>query len=441
MITLATLAHMAQGRWKSYLLAAVVILIVLATTHTWNPWPKFWNWFNTSKPIAAGASQWQQRIGGSPQKVQIAADAVIVSYRTSIEAYGLGAGVKLWNSDADWASVAGQGADAVVVTGRLLTKGYQVLDPRTGAVRRRDTAATAVWTYQDAILDLRCGKGGDCRLTAWDPRGASPLWTVAVGGIGFRLDASNPDLPDTKPLTSPEIDDDVAGPPFLPSLIGLPEDNRVRIIDTASGRVVQSVTPRVDQRVTVVGGRVLTVTGTARDGTCYYGVVATDPPSGAPVWARDGLNLRTADNGSACKQDRDPAGGSDVVLGVDPVGRRELLAAHDGRVLWHGAAGEDVLAVDDGFAVTGSPDGETVNGRSFDGGGTVWRRPVGAHASAALSPYAAIVANPASRRITAMSRTSGAVLADVRTDAEVFAVGPSGMIVVSGREMAYLPFR
>src|SRR5882757_8524485 len=131
---------MAEGRWKSYLLAIVVILIVLATTQTWNPWPRLWNWFNTSKPIAPGAAQWQQTIGGSPQKVQIAADAVIVSYRTSVEAYGLG-------------------AEAVVVTGRLLTKGYQVLDPRTGTVRRSDTSATAVWTYQDAILDLTCAKG------------------------------------------------------------------------------------------------------------------------------------------------------------------------------------------------------------------------------------------------------------------------------------------
>ena len=66
MISLVTLAHMAKGRWQSVLLAVVVVLIVLATTKTWNPWPQLWTWFNTSKPIAAGSSQWQQRIGGSP---------------------------------------------------------------------------------------------------------------------------------------------------------------------------------------------------------------------------------------------------------------------------------------------------------------------------------------------------------------------------------------
>jgi outer membrane protein assembly factor BamB len=430
-----------SGPWKGYAVAAGVVVIVLATTGVWNPFPRIWNWMNTSDPIAAGAAQWQQRIGGSPQSVTIANDAVIVAYRTSVEAYGLGAAVRLWQSDADWAAVAGTDPDAVVVTGRLLTKGYQVLDPRTGAVRRQDTAATAVWTYQNAILDLHCAKGNDCELTAWDPRGSRPLWTVSTGGIGFVFNAANPDLPDTQPLTSPQVDDNVAGPELMPSLIGLPEDGKIRIVDTAGGKVVQTAAPGPDQRVAVAGGRVLTVTGTARDGTCYYGVVATDPPSGQRVWARDGLNLRTAGNGSACKQDRDPVGGSDVVLGVDPVGRRELLAAHDGRVLWHGSKADDVLAVDDGFAVIRSGGGDTLVGRSFDGNRTVWRRSVGAGATAALTPYAAIVAGTKPSRITAMSRSDGTVLADLRTDARVFAVGPHGLIVVSGRDMAYLPFR
>jgi outer membrane protein assembly factor BamB len=440
-IYLATLAHMAEGRWKSYLLAAVVILIVLATTHTWNPWPKFWTWFNTSEPIAAGAAQWQQTIGGSPQKVQIAGDAVIVSYRTSVEAYGLGAGVKLWNSDADWATVAGQGTDAVVVTGRLLTKGYQVVDPRSGAVRRADTTATAVWTYSDAVLDLTCAKGSDCTLTAWSPTGTQPRWQVSTGGIGFVLDAADPDLPDTHQLTGQGIDNDVAGRGPLPGLIGLPDDGKVRVINTATGKVAQTASPGLGQRIVVVGGRVLTVTGTAADGTCYYGVVATDPPSGQTVWRRDGLNLRTAGNGSGCKQDRDPAGGEDVVLGVDPVGREELISAHDGVVLWHGVKGENVLSVNDAYALIRSTNHDSLGAFSFAGGQTVWRRDVGANVSAALTGYASVVVTDRPSRVVAVDPRSGSVLVDIKTDAKVFTVGPAGLIVVSGRNMAYLPFR
>jgi outer membrane protein assembly factor BamB len=44
-------------------------------------------------------------------------------------------------------------------------------------------------------------------------------------------------------------------------------------------------------------------------------------------------------------------------------------------------------------------------------------------------------------RITAVSPSSGAVLAEARTEAGVYAVGPDGLIGVDGRDMAYLPFR
>ena len=432
---------MASGSspWKGYALVAVVVVIVLATTGAWNPWPRVWAWINTSEPVAAGAARWQVRIGGSPQSVAIAGNAAIVEYRTSVEAYGLTAGVRLWGSDADWASVAGEGSGAVVVTGRLLTKGYQVLDPSTGAVRRADSAATAVWTYRNAILDLHCVKGG-CELTAWDPHGAEPMWRIDTGGIGFVLDAANPDLPDTRQLPAAQVDDDVAGPRLMPALIGLPDDGRVRVIDTATGRLVQTANPAPDQRIAVAGGRVLTVTGTAQDGTCYYGVVARDPPGGGTVWQRDGLNLRTADNGSSCQQDRDPVGGEDVVLGVDPTGREELIAAHDGRVLWHGGRGEDVLAVDDGFALIRSSDKSAVRCFSFARGQTAWSRVAGAGLSAALTPYAAVVVTAKPGRVVAVTPSTGRVLTDVRTGAKVFAAGPGGMIVVAGRDMAYLPF-
>ncbi|GID43217.1 hypothetical protein Aca07nite_04920 [Actinoplanes capillaceus] len=431
-------ARMASGggSWKGYtLVAATVVVTVLAATGVWNPFPQLWSWISTSGPIAPGA-RWQQQLGGSPQSIAIAGDSVIVEYRTSVEAYGLTAAVKLWSSDADWASIAGKGANAVVVTGRLLTKGYQVLDPATGTVRRSDTSATAVWTYQDAIVDLSCSGGDDCRLTAWDPRSGEQLWTVGTGSIGFVLDAANPDLPDTRRLSSNRVDDDVAGPPVLPGLLGLPHDGQIRVIDTASGRLVQTVRPGRQQRVAVVGGRVLTITGTAKDGTCYYDVVAGNPPGGQVVWRRDGLNLRTADNGSACDQERDPAGGYNVVLGVDPYGREVLINGYDGRTLWYGDKESTVLTLNDAYAVIRK--GDQVRGYSFAKDKAVWRLDGRGEVGAALTPYAVIVVSK--DRVSALTPSNGAVRTDVRTDAKVFAVGPDGMIAASGRDMAYLPF-
>ncbi|WP_306203900.1 hypothetical protein [Actinoplanes sp. RD1] len=421
-------------------LAGLVTVIVLASTGVWNPFPQLWSWISASDPIAEGVATWQTAAGGSPESVTITGGSAVVEYRTSVEAYGLTAGVRLWKSDADWAGVAGQDADAVVVVGRLLTKGYEVLDPATGAVRRKDDGATAVWTYADAILDLRCAKASSCRLSAWDPRGTKPMWTVETQGIGFVLDAANPDLPDTQPISSPRVDARAAGPVRLPDLIGLPGDGKIQIVDTAQGRAVETRKPEADERVAVVGSRVLTVTGEARDGTCYYGVTAHDPPHTQAAWQRDGLNLRTADNGNDCAQDRDPAGGSDVVLGVDPYGRQELIAAHDGRTLWHGDKGQSVLAVNNAYALIRSADGATLSARSFSRGATAWRRSIGRDTSAALTPYAGIIADPEPGRIVAVSPRTGKVLVDVKTAANVFAAGPAGLILVDGRDLAYVPY-
>ncbi|WP_436525799.1 outer membrane protein assembly factor BamB family protein [Actinoplanes sp. HUAS TT8] len=423
---------MASGTWKGVTLVAAVTVTVLASTGVWNPFPQLWEWVNTSGPVAPG-TRWQQRLTGTPQSVSVVGESVVVEYRTSVEAYNLSTAVKTWRSDADWARIAGSGSDAVVVTGRLLTKGYQVLDARTGTVKRADTEASAVWTYQNGIIDLHCASSSDCRLTAWDPRAGSQLWSVATGGIGFVLHAANPDLPDSRRLGSGDVDDDAAGPAMMPGLFGLPDNGKVRVIDTANGHLVQTVESGADQRIAVVGGRVLTVTGTAKDGTCYYGVVATSPPNNRTVWKRDGLNLRTAE--SDCKQDRDPAGGYDVVLGVDPYGRQELINAADGRILWYGDKTAEVLAVDDRYAVIRT--GDTLRGWSFSRGKAVWGQ-ARAKAGAAITPYAVIVVS--SGRVTALNPTNGAVRADVRTDAKVFTAAPGGLILVSGRDMAYLPY-
>jgi outer membrane protein assembly factor BamB len=78
---------------------------------------------------------------------------------------------------------------------------------------------------------------------------------------------------------------------------------------------------------------------------------------------------------------------------------------------------------------------------SFAGGGTAWKRDVGANVSAAVTPYASIVVTAKPSRIVALDPRSGSVLVDVKTDAKVFTSGTAGLIVVSGRDMAYLPFR
>jgi outer membrane protein assembly factor BamB len=420
--------------------AGLIVLVILVSTNTWNPFPAIWDWVNTSQPLSSPKVSWQQRLGGSPQSVTITGNAVVVEHRTSVEGRSLGTGIRLWEKDKDWGAVAGEGSDAVVVVGELLTKGYEVLDPVSGTVRRTDSDAVAVWTYRNRLLDVRCADAKDCTLTAWEPRGTNPLWTVDLPGIGFVLFADNPDVLDAKALTAHRVDGDVAGPVQMPSLLGFPIDGRVRIVDTAAGQVVQDFEPDRKDRYVVVGGRLLRVQARSQDGTCYFTVTATDPGLGSEVWRHEAVNLRTAD-GAGCAQRDDPAGGQNVVAGVAADGREVVLDAYDGRVLWLGKQGEKLLGVDDRYALVRPVGGKAVTAYQFGVAKPRWNHPIDdSKVQAAITRYAAIAVSEDPDRIQALAPTNGRVLADLRSSAKVYAVGPTGMIIGEGRELGFVPF-
>ncbi|MFG2104158.1 PQQ-binding-like beta-propeller repeat protein [Micromonospora echinaurantiaca] len=421
------------------LLLALIVVVVLAATGVWNPFPTLWDWVDRSEPIAEPDVVWQQRIGGTPRSVTIAGDTVVVEQRTRVEARALGTGSQLWERKADWSAVAGGDRDAVVVVGKLLVKGYEVLDPTTGVTRRRDDDAVAVWTYRNLLLDAHCVDATDCTLSAWDPRGSTPLWTAFMPGVRSGLLGDNPGLLGTRRLDAVRIDEDVAGPEPVPPLLGFPVDGRVHVVDTATGRVLQNVEPGRDERLSVVGGRMLRITAKSQDGSCYFAISGRDPATGQETWRRSGINLRTADS-AGCVQREDPQGARSVLIGVAPDGREAVLDGYDGRLLWVGAEGERLLAVDDRYALARTADKNTVVARELAGGQVRWRRPAGAKAGAALTPYAALVADEKPSRLVALDPRSGRELAVLRTAANALAVGPNGMIIGEGREIAYVRF-
>jgi hypothetical protein len=424
---------------KCYALLALVLVVILAATNVWNPFPKLWTWVNQTQPLSTPAPVWQQQLGSMAKSVTVAGSAVVVEHRTTVEALSIQAGVRLWQTDADWGAVAGAGDAAVVAVGELLVKGYSVLDADTGTVLRRDREAVAVWTYRTMLLDLRCLAAGDCVLSAWDPRGAQPLWTVPVPGTGLVLFADNPGLPGTRLLTAARANADVGGPVSVPALLGFRADGKVHVVDTAAGRVVQVVDPPRGDRLVVVGGRVVTVSARARDGTCYFTVTATDPAAGQQVWQQSGLNLRTT-QGAGCEQRDDPVGGLNVLLGVVGEGREVLLDAYDGRSLWRGAREQRVLAVDDRYAVVRAPDGRSISGYPLGRSRVGWQRDTATDTQAALTPYAAVLLAADPPRVLALNPPDGRVLLEVRSSARVLAVGPAGLVVGEGRDIAYLRF-
>ncbi|GAA4733525.1 outer membrane protein assembly factor BamB family protein [Phytohabitans rumicis] len=429
----------ANGR-AGWVVAALIVLVILVSTNTWNPFPGLWDWVNTSQPLSAPKVSWQQRLGGSPKSVVMAGNAIMVEHRTSVEGRSLTTGIRLWETKKDWGAVAGEGNDAVVVVGDLLKKGYEVLDPVSGTVRRTDEDAVAVWTYRNALLDVRCGGAKDCTLTAWEPRGSSPMWTVDLPGVGFVLFADNPDLLDAKPLTARRVAGDAAGPALMPSLLGFPVDGRVRVVDTAAGRAVQDFDPGRRDRYVVVGGRVLRVEARSADGSCYFTVTATDPAAEKEVWRHEALNLRTAD-GAGCTQRDDPAGGQNVIVAVAADGSEVVVDTYDGRVLWIGKQGEKLLAVDDRYALVRPSGGKVVTAYEFGVKKARWSfESEDKKVQAVITRFAAVVVPEEPDRIVALAPANGKKLADLRSSAKVWAIGAGGMIIGEGREIGYVPF-
>jgi outer membrane protein assembly factor BamB len=430
----------AKGRANTgWFVAGMIVMVMLVATNTWNPFPGIWKWVNHNGPISDPAPAWQQRIGASPQSVTIAGNAIVVDLGDSVEARRLSDGGQLWSKKADWSAVAGVAASAAVVSGKLLVKGYDVVDPSTDSLLRHDKQAVAVWTYRDAILDVRCHGSKDCTLSAWGPRATQPAWTVDLPGVGFVLFADNPSLKGIRAMTALQIAGHAGGPDTMPRLLGFPINGSTYVVDTSQGKLLPEVKPGRRDEIVVVGGRVLRITATPGDGACYFAVVASDAVTGSQVWRQAGLNMRTVSS-SGCEQRDAPNGADNVVLGIGPDGRQLLMDAYDGRVLWIGAAGEKVLDVDSTFALIRAADGKSIRGILLGQSGTLWTRPAPSDAEALLNRYAVVITQKGPNRIIALDPETGREKLNVRSSAKVLACGPDGMVIGDARLVGYLPY-
>ena len=128
-----------------------------------------------------------------------------------------------------------------------------------------------------------------------------------------------------------------------------------------------------------------------------------------------------------------------MIVGVAPDTGELVIDAYDGRELWTGAPGERLVSVDDRFALVRSADDRSLYAAEL-GGREGWDRSVHEDARASLARYAAVILDERPERLIAVDPADGADLVNVRSTAEVLAVGPEGMIISKGRELAYLRF-
>src|SRR5690606_14328506 len=145
-------------------------------------------------------------------------------------------------------------------------------------------------------------------------------------------------------------------------------------------------------------------------------------------------------DGAGCPHRDDPTGGENVLVGVTAERRETVLDAHDGRVLWLGAGGETVLAVGDQFVAVRAGNGQPTV--PHEPGGAAPRRPRSAppQTVASLTRHAAVIVQRKPSRIIALDLRTGRELVNLHSSAKVFAVGPTGMIIGEGRDLAYVRF-
>lgn len=427
---------MAQGRtWRNRLLVVLalsVYALLIAAEIAPNPLPALWGWVNADRPLAPDLV-WQERLGAKPDRVVDVGGQLALDLGRSGEVRRGASGELAYRLEsAAWVAVAGSGDDRVVVVRD--GDGYQVHDSGSGAVLHRVEHANAVWTYSDAVLDLRCEGPASCGMRRFVPGRERPLWSVDLPGAGS-ANGLNPPLA-TGMLDYPsKVHSAVSGPGPVPPLIGLAVSRKeLIVVDTATGRVVREWQAERDTQLSVVGGRVIASTAVRRDGICVVSVTGYDAATALPVWGPHPYHLRTA-SGPGCEHRDRPRAVGAAMVAVHPDGRELVISAYDGRVLWAGTDADRVVALSTEYAVVRTAEPDVVLGVSLRTGETVWKQTVHAKAEFALSTCGVLVVDHRPDRLRVWDPSTGAERLSVRTTARVMACAADGLVISSGRSI------
>jgi len=431
----------AIGRFEAAL--GVVGVLTLATSYILitgqNPGPAVLDWLDRLGALSSPAPAWETRLGGRPDYAISANGVVVLIGRGAVDVRDSRTGDPVWARDVPWAAVAGTESGRVVVTGRLNQKGFEVVDPATGALRWADEQATGVWTYRNVVLAMTCPGLSDCTLAAHEPTRGDVRWRTPVPGVGKVLGGVNHELLGSQPLSSSNVDSRVASPIESPVMLGFPLDGKVQVMDVESGRRLREAQAGGTTRVVVVAGRVLYSTAERREGHCRYTLEARDADNGTAVWRAEGYDLGTA-SGAGCEQRHDPAGGGNTLAAIRGDNREVLLDAYDGRELWVGKPGEHVLATDGLIALVRSGDGKTIFAQDLAGGVDLWQREAGPEAEAMLTRFAALIVDGQSGRVVAVEPGTGRLMIDARTTSQVIGAGADGLMIAGGRTVGLLTY-
>ena len=435
---------MAKGRaWRNrllVLLAGSTFTLLIVAGIMPNPLPSVWEWINRERPIAAEV-HWQERLGGQLSAAGVAGGTVAVGAGRKAEVLNRATGEEIVAWSADWLTVAGTGADAVVITGESMSRGYQVRVPGSGAMIHEDEQARAVWGFQQARLDLRCDGPRSCELRAYRPDGSQPIWSADLPGAGSGLVGVDPDLTTATVRVPVRVHERVGAPPPLPLVLGVPVDrDRIALVHSGTGETLALREAGRDELIMVVGDRVIRSVVTRRDGICVLSVTAYDAFTDTVVWGPRPYNLRTV-TGGGCDQRHTAVASGAALVAVDPEGDELVVDAGDGRVLWRGGPGERVQGLTEDMAVIkGADDTVRYGVRLGWEGSPLWERRVDPGADVLLAGCGVVVSDREPNRLHVWNRDTGEDRISVRTSATMLSCGPDGILLARGRSLGFAPF-
>jgi outer membrane protein assembly factor BamB len=422
------------------LFGVVALGVTVAIATKWNPWPSVRDYVQGHRTtLSAPATSWTERAAGQPDAVAITSTAVVVFIGDMVESRSRTDGSLLWRKEANWGALAGPPSESTVIVGDVDGKGIQAVDPHGGQQRWSDPDAVGAWTFRDAVLTITCAKDG-CAIVNRAPADGATRWRVPLDTAVRALARANAGLLELRNVDTAFDAAKAASPRPMPRYLGFLHDHRVQVVDTAAAKRVREEDVPNDARSVVVGNRTVRTTANSRDGSCRYQVTGRDAATGRELWRKDGYDLRTA-GGAGCEPRRDPAGGGTALIATRGDNRQVFLSAVDGRDLAVAGENETILGTDGEYGLIRTADGKQLRAVSLSrGGATVWTRDAPPRSRVGFTPYAILITDADSERVTALDPATGQVRLNVASDAVVLGVHADGVVLGKGRTVGYLGF-
>jgi hypothetical protein len=411
-------------------LLALVVAYSIVTG--WNPLPRLQGWLDRTRTLAEPAPAWTVTASDEPSGAVAVGTAVVISAGTNVSGYTLASGTQQWTREVAWSAVAGSGAGAVVVAGKS-KRGYDALDPATGAVRWSDPTTTGAWTFTDLVVGVACPQPAACVLTARAPGDGAVRWQAPLPGDVHGVSGANHGLAGIRPLGK------AAGAPEpVPPLLGFPVDDRVQVLDSRTGTRLSAYRSTALAWATVAGTRVVVTGGNNKKGPCRPRADGRDPAGDRSIWHLDGYDLHTG-TALGCDQRNEPAGAGGLIDATSPDGHEVLLDPATGEEAFRAGTGEKIVDSDGRLVLVRTADKDAVKAVDLASGAVRWHRPAPKGVGVVLGPGVVVFTDPGSGKLTAVSLTNH-VLADVTSRATVLGYADTGLLVTIGTEVGLVSY-